>query len=114
MKPERKLILLDFTEEEKASLGMQSPASQNAVSSDREIASKVPTDKEELFAYKLDWGLIEKFNILKESIEPWVSKKLEEYLGENEESLCKFIMTKLTSQCKPKELLGNKSYHVNS
>jgi hypothetical protein len=75
-------VPLDFTDEEKLSLGIQSSASntQSTALSDRDIASKVPTDKEELFNYKVDWGIIEKFDILNVFVGPWVTKKLEEYL----------------------------------
>ena len=35
----------------------------------------------------------------------WVAKKVQEYLGEEEDSLCEFILSKLRAHCAPQELL---------
>ena len=56
--------------------------------------------------FKGKWSIIKSHNILDSVILPWVRKKIEEYLGENEETLCEFIMSKLTAECSPNELLG--------
>jgi len=36
----------------------------------------------------------------------WITKKVVEYLGEEEQTLINFITTKLNGRCKPKELLS--------
>ena len=36
----------------------------------------------------------------------WVGKKIEEFLGESEETLCDFIISKITAGCAPSELQG--------
>lgn len=113
-KPMRALIPIDFSDEEKATLGMHvatpsASASAPATDSqarDKAIANQIPTDKAALFGFELNWAVIEQFNILNSIIQPWVAKKIEEYLGENEETLCGFIMTKLASHCSPVELLN--------
>ena len=122
------MIPIDFTEEERSTLGMApaqtAPAStshstqaavsggnaQDAQARDRALASQIPTDKEALFSYKLNWELIKKSDILTTIIAPWVSKKILEYLGEAEETLCSFILTKLSAQSTPSQLLGNTSH----
>jgi RNA-binding protein 25 len=37
---------------------------------------------------------------------PWVTKKIAEYLGEEEKTLTDFIMTKVAQHCSPTDLLG--------
>ena len=122
-KQPRAIVLTDFTEEERASLGIQSNISsasmtttaapmesaasftQHNQTDDKFIANQIPKEKSELFAYTLDWTTIKKSGILDSVILPWVQKKIEEYLGESEETLCSFIMSKLAAQSSPGDLV---------
>ena len=100
------------SDESTAVPGQQHPATSAAPSRDKEIASMIPTDKESLFNFRLDWEAIEKFGILENKIRSWVTKKIEEYLGENEVTLCSFIMGKLATRSSPKDLLGTYYTHT--
>ena len=121
-KPLRALIPIDFTDDERKDLGMMpiinpptsstgngivpAQAALQGQERDKSIASKIPMDKESLFSFKLDWDVIRKHEIIKNTISPWVAKKVQEYLGESEETLCNFIITKLSAQSTPLELIG--------
>eukprot|EP01038_Epipyxis_sp_PR26KG_P008587 gene8587-11602_t len=71
----------------------------------KQLVEKIPTTRNELFAYELNWNAIEKHKIISNTMKSWVVKKIVEYLGEEEESLTTFIIMKLNSRCQPQELL---------
>ena len=59
-----------------------------------------------LFAYKIDWSVVDSSDIVVSVMKPWITKKVVEYLGEEEVTLIAFIVAKLSSHCDPKELFG--------
>ena len=62
-------------------------------------------DREELFAYEINWQVVEKHNIIQSKMRPWIVKKIIEYLGEEEKTLTEFILTKLGQRAPPQVLL---------
>uniref|UniRef100_A0A6G1SNP7 Putative RNA-binding protein Luc7-like 1 n=1 Tax=Aceria tosichella TaxID=561515 RepID=A0A6G1SNP7_9ACAR len=60
-----------------------------------ELISRIPTDKDQLFAQKLDWSLLDD-NLMEKRIRPWVTKKIAEYMGEKEADLIDFVCTLLS------------------
>lgn len=58
----RKLIPLDYSEEERAAI-MPSPSKPTTAEEKRKciknLIERIPTAKEELFAYKLDWTMVD-------------------------------------------------------
>lgn len=70
------------------------------------IVDQIPTDQASLFAFKMDWAKVESLGIIQSVMKTWVTKKVVEYLGEVEETLIHFIISKLNNQCNPNELLG--------
>jgi len=69
------------------------------------IIEKIPTEKEKLFAFILDWEIIQKKQIVKNKMEPWVEKKIVEYLGEKEHTLINFIVNNINQQVSPEKIL---------
>jgi len=55
----------------------------------------IPTKRADLFVAEVDWDVALASNVLDEKIKPWISKKMVEYLGEDEPTLVEFIMGKL-------------------
>ncbi|CAN0286341.1 unnamed protein product, partial [Discosporangium mesarthrocarpum] len=49
----------------------------------------------ELFAYPINWQVVESCDIIRSKMRPWVVKKMVDYLGEEEKTLTEFIVTKL-------------------
>lgn len=60
----------------------------------KDLIEGIPTSREELFAYNIDWSLLED-TMIANRIRPWISKKISEYIGEEEVSLIDFICTRL-------------------
>lgn len=61
----------------------------------------VSQDREELFAYEINWQVVEAHNIIQSKMRPWIVKKIIEYLGEEEKTLTEFILTKLGQRSPP-------------
>ncbi|XP_057822191.2 RNA-binding motif protein 25 isoform X2 [Cryptomeria japonica] len=57
----------------------------------RQLIDTIPKTKEELFAYNIDWAIYDKHN-LHERMRPWISKKITEFLGEEEPTLVDFVV----------------------
>lgn len=69
------------------------------------VIDRIPTTKDELFSIEVDWALIEKHKIIERKMKPWVTKKIMEYLGEEEKTLIDFIMGKIGTHIPPAEIL---------
>jgi len=69
------------------------------------VIDRIPTGKEDLFKIDVDWSLIDKHKIVDRKMKPWVTKKILEYLGEEEKTLIDFIMGKITAHTPPYEIL---------
>jgi len=65
----------------------------------RKLIENIPTKKEDLFNYSLDWSLLDP-NLMEKRIKPWVTKKIVEYIGEEEATLTDFICSSIMSRKK--------------
>lgn len=70
----------------------------------KSLIEKIPTDKIDLFAYNIDWDLVDN-QLMEKRIRPWVNKKIAEYIGEPEPSLTDFICSKVLAGSNPKAIL---------
>jgi len=70
----------------------------------KQLIDKIPTQKEELFAYPLDWSVLDK-DLMERRVKSWINKKIVEYIGEEEPSLCGFICSKVLAQSQPENIL---------
>lgn len=59
---------------------------------------KVPQKRTDIYNYKIDWSQVEKNNILKDKILPWVKQKSVDLLGEEEAVFINAIMSKLMTR----------------
>ncbi|XP_063630653.1 RNA-binding protein 25-like [Cydia splendana] len=72
----------------------------------KSLIDKIPTQKEQLFQYKLDTAQID--NVLMEKkIRPWINKKIIEYIGEPEPTLVDFICSKVLAGAAPHRILDD-------
>ncbi len=83
------------------------PAKEPANEKDvmKKILDLVPTEKDALLSFRINWTLLDQDKVISTHLKPWVVKKIVEYLGEEEASLTDFIVTKLHAHCTPAELL---------
>lgn len=70
----------------------------------KQLIDKIPTAREELFAYPLDWSVLDK-DLMERRVKSWINKKIVEYIGEEEPSLCGFICSKVLAKSTPQNIL---------
>lgn len=71
----------------------------------KKLVDQIPSSKEDLFAYPINWQSLDMHHVINAQLSNWIVKKIIEYLGEEEESLTKFILSKLLSHCQAHELM---------
>ncbi|CAF2674078.1 unnamed protein product [Rotaria sp. Silwood2] len=72
----------------------------------RKLIESIPTKKEDLFTYALDWSLLDA-NLMEKRIKPWVTKKIVEYIGEEEPTLTDFICSSVMSKKNADSILAD-------
>ncbi|CAF3189269.1 unnamed protein product [Rotaria socialis] len=72
----------------------------------RKLIESIPTKKEDLFTFALDWSLLDP-NLMEKRIKPWVTKKIVEYIGEEEPTLTDFICTSIMSKKSADSILAD-------
>ncbi|KAL5969154.1 RNA-binding protein 25 [Taenia solium] len=72
----------------------------------KQIIERIPTSREELFAYPIDWKAVDS-EFVKERIKPWVDKKIITYLGEAEATLSNFICEQVLEHKPPGKILAD-------
>lgn len=68
------------------------------------LIENIPTEKNALFAHKLDWAAIDD-QLMEKKIRPWINKKIIEYIGEPEPTLVDFICSKVLAGSLPQVIL---------
>lgn len=105
----RKLVPLDYTEEEmKAVRSSQSvvSAAQEKRKHIKNLIERIPTAKEELFKYSLNWAMVDE-SLMERRVKPWINKKIVEYIGEEEATLVDFICQKVFDRSTPQSILND-------
>lgn len=107
----RKLIPLDYNEDKKGKSKENGEKKEESSKSQEEkrkhiklLIEKIPTEKEALFAYQLDWSAIDN-GLMEKKIRPWINKKIIEYIGEPEPTLVDFICSKVLAGSQPQVIL---------
>ncbi|CAF0775533.1 unnamed protein product [Didymodactylos carnosus] len=72
----------------------------------RKLIESIPTKKEDLFAFSIDWSLLDS-SLMEKRIKPWVTKKIIEYIGEEEPTLTDFICTSIMSKQNAESILSD-------
>ncbi|CAD5230968.1 unnamed protein product [Bursaphelenchus xylophilus] len=98
----KKIKKFEITHQER----MESLTSEERRQMAKDLINDIPTTKEELFAYPLDWEMVDQ-PLVDEKIKPWVDKKIREYIGEDEPTLVRFICEKVAEHGEPQRLLGD-------
>ncbi|XP_077117957.1 RNA-binding protein 25 isoform X3 [Ranitomeya variabilis] len=101
----RKLVPLDYGDDDKS-------AAKNNVNTEekrkhiKSLIEKIPTAKPELFAYPLDWSIVDT-TLMERRIRPWINKKIIEYIGEEEATLVDFVCSKVMAHSSPQSILDD-------
>ncbi|KAF7383450.1 hypothetical protein HZH66_012800 [Vespula vulgaris] len=111
----RKLVPLDYGDEKKKKANEETPkpGKEESTKSQEEkrkhiksLIDKIPTDKNALFGYQLDWAVIDN-TLMEKRIRPWINKKIIEYIGEPEPTLVDFICSKVMAGSSPQGILDD-------
>ncbi|KAM7487318.1 hypothetical protein LguiB_024802 [Lonicera macranthoides] len=70
----------------------------------KQLIDTIPKTKDELFSYEINWAIYDK-NDLHEKMRPWISKKITEFLGEEETTLVDYIVSSTREHVKAPEML---------
>uniref|UniRef100_A0A1I7YD68 PWI domain-containing protein n=1 Tax=Steinernema glaseri TaxID=37863 RepID=A0A1I7YD68_9BILA len=100
MMKKKPLKPFEITQEDR----MQAMTAEERKKMIRDLIERIPTQKEDLFAYPIQWSFVDE-DLVKSRIRPWVSKKILEYIGEEETSLVDFVCEKVSAQSPPNKLL---------
>lgn len=65
---------------------------ESAAERAKRLIGSVPKEKEELYAYVVDWAILEGASVFQKKLEPWIAKKVTEYFGERDETVISFVM----------------------
>ncbi|KAF8046127.1 hypothetical protein N665_4007s0002 [Sinapis alba] len=70
----------------------------------KQLIDTIPKTKEELFSYEINWAMYDQHQ-LHERMRPWISKKIMEFLGEEEATLVDFIVSNTQQHVKASQML---------
>ncbi|KAK6931070.1 RNA recognition motif domain [Dillenia turbinata] len=70
----------------------------------KQLIDMIPKTKDELFSYEINWAVYDKHE-LHERMRPWISKKITEFLGEEEKSLVDYIVSSTQEHVKALQML---------
>ncbi|KAK6922170.1 RNA recognition motif domain [Dillenia turbinata] len=80
----------------------------------KQLIDMIPKTKDELFSYEINWAVYDKIDLkfpitaqheLHERMRPWISKKITEFLGEEEKSLVDYIVSSTQEHVKASQML---------
>ncbi|XP_071162710.1 RNA-binding protein 25-like [Mytilus edulis] len=100
----RKLVPLDYDDDKNDKKAAASAEEKRAKI--KHLIENIPTAKEELFSYPLDWTIVDQ-SLMDKRIKPWVNKKIIEYIGEEEPTLTDFICQKVMARSTPQSILND-------
>lgn len=70
----------------------------------KQLIDMIPKTKDELFSYEINWAVYDKHH-LHERMRPWISKKITEFLGEEETTLVDYIVSSTQEHVKASQML---------
>ncbi len=108
----RPLVPLDYDDDQEGGSKKKQQAASTArapgtmTERQKRLISEIPQDKEGLFRYQVDWAVLDAQQLVPGKLRAWVVKKIRELLGEEEATLIDYICSKLSSHCRPQDLLA--------
>merc|ERR1719253_2161833 len=70
------------------------------------LIAQIPSSKEDIFAYPINWRAVQEHSIIEKKLKPWVKKKVVEYLGAEEDAMIEFIIKKVEARSAPDAILN--------
>ncbi|KAK9832941.1 hypothetical protein WJX74_002428 [Apatococcus lobatus] len=114
--PRRRLVPLQYSEEELRAVqqaeqataaGLANPAPEDFEARKRSIIDSLPSSQKDVFAFAVNWDAFSSPNsAVAGRIRTYVSKKIAELLGEEEQTLVDFVMEKLQEHAQAQQMLN--------
>lgn len=98
----KKLTKIEISKEERSAM-MNSDEKKQL---NKEVIKQIPMNKQELFAKKIEWDQLNA-TVMEKRVRPWITKKIAEFLGEEERSLVDFVCEKINKQTPPETILND-------
>ncbi|VDK51065.1 unnamed protein product [Anisakis simplex] len=98
----KKLKRFEITEEDR----IQAMTPEERKQMIKDLIERIPTAKDELFSFPIHWNYVDK-SLVDQRVKPWVSKKITDYIGEEEASLVDFVCEKVISKTDPQKILSD-------
>lgn len=106
-----KLTPIEYTDEEiQAREALAKEAEPQKTPEEKEAEMKrliatIPIGKEDLLKYDVNWAIVDKGKLVAEKMAPWVTKKIADYLGEEEPMLIKYVLEMLTEHAEASAII---------
>lgn len=71
-----------------------------------ELISRIPTEKKDVFAYQIDWDVLD-HQMIEGRLKPWVNRKITEFIGEPEPTLVDFVCSKVQNRTAATTILAD-------
>ncbi len=71
-----------------------------------DIIEQVPTDKQKLFQFEIDWNLVDRARIVETRLKKWMKKSLTESVGEDNADIVDVVVKQLQQRSSPVQLLS--------
>lgn len=114
--PRRRLVPLQYSEEElrgvqqaeqASAAGLASPAPEDFEARKRSIIDSLPSSQKDVFNFAINWDAFTSAkSAVASRIRTYVSKKIAELLGEEEQTLVDFVMEKLQEHAQAQQMLN--------
>ncbi|GAB4839813.1 hypothetical protein Ancab_020523 [Ancistrocladus abbreviatus] len=95
---------LDRDRDREHGLDKSKNSDSNKILDAKQLIDMIPKTKDELFSYDINWAVYEKHD-LHERMRPWISKKITEFLGEEETTLVDYIVSSTQKHVKASQML---------
>lgn len=107
-KPRREFVPIDYTDAEREAEGdhrkKKSLKSTDETSDVKSLIATIPTDKAGLYGYTIKWNQVDEYQVIDRKMQPWICKKICEYLGGEETTMIEFIVSKLKAHVRAEEI----------
>ena len=95
---------LRYTDEQLRAAGIDPEAEKKKKLA--ELISRIPTDKVDVFAYAVDWDVLDD-QMIESRLKPWVNRKITEFIGEPEPTLVDFVCSKVQKKTAAATILAD-------
>eukprot|EP00049_Salpingoeca_infusionum_P008858 m.146827 g.146827 ORF g.146827 m.146827 type:complete len:524 (-) comp14153_c0_seq1:1471-3042(-) len=94
---------LDYTPKALRAAGLDPKAAR--AEKRKEIANNIPADKAAVFAYNMNWSMVDD-ELISKVVMQWVEKKVQELIGDADPTLIEFVCEQVKSNAQPSQIVS--------